>query len=327
MFEIDGDGAYSSVHVATVVDHFVSWCNRLAIESRPGHLNLHAAGLVPPGTDGGVLLPGSPGAGKSTLTCGAMAAGWGYLSDELVSLDGHGTAHGYAKPITLKQGTKELLPELDFAPHTLADHQRRWYVRPAELGGKVAASATPHAIVFSTYDPDTPTHAEPISAVEATVELAANSQDELDSVGERLLRLARAASRSLCFRMSRRSLPDAVDILAGIGAQAPRPADPAPLLLEAPPPSSAIRGPRIADDAVAVTLADGVAVHDPATAALVALDPLAGTIWQLLDGSATEAELVEDLAAAFEHPLERVQADVSDLLGHLDEQGLLQRPR
>lgn len=47
-----------------------------------GDLALHAAGLVP--SDKAILLTGTGGAGKSTLTAAALARGWRILGDDLV---------------------------------------------------------------------------------------------------------------------------------------------------------------------------------------------------------------------------------------------------
>jgi len=57
---------------------------------RFGMFELHAAGVVMPETEAGVLIVGPSGSGKSTLTSQLARAGWGYLSDDelLLSLNG-----------------------------------------------------------------------------------------------------------------------------------------------------------------------------------------------------------------------------------------------
>jgi hypothetical protein len=49
---------------------------------RFGLFELHAAGVVAPNTNNGVLIVGPSGCGKSTLTLKLATAGWGYLSDD-----------------------------------------------------------------------------------------------------------------------------------------------------------------------------------------------------------------------------------------------------
>ena len=49
------------------------------------YLMLHAAALERNGR--AVILPGDPGAGKSTLTAALMLSGWRLLSDEITLVD------------------------------------------------------------------------------------------------------------------------------------------------------------------------------------------------------------------------------------------------
>jgi len=53
---------------------------------RCGLFELHSAGVVEPASGRGVLLAGASGSGKSTLTLQLAAAGWGYLSDDVLLL-------------------------------------------------------------------------------------------------------------------------------------------------------------------------------------------------------------------------------------------------
>lgn len=58
---------------------------------RFGMFELHAASVVAPETEAGVLVVGPSGSGKSALTTQLARAGWSYLSDDelLLSLNGH----------------------------------------------------------------------------------------------------------------------------------------------------------------------------------------------------------------------------------------------
>lgn len=53
---------------------------------RFGLFDLHSAGVVAPNSDAGVLIVGPSGSGKSTLTLNLAAAGWRYLSDDVLLL-------------------------------------------------------------------------------------------------------------------------------------------------------------------------------------------------------------------------------------------------
>ena len=59
---------------------------------RFGLFELHAAGVVAPNTNDGMLIVGPSGSGKSTLTHRLATAGWGYLSDDELLLSVAGEA-------------------------------------------------------------------------------------------------------------------------------------------------------------------------------------------------------------------------------------------
>jgi hypothetical protein len=57
---------------------------------RCGLFELHSAAVVEPESGRGVLIIGASGSGKSTLTVQLSAAGWSYLSDDVLMLNGAG---------------------------------------------------------------------------------------------------------------------------------------------------------------------------------------------------------------------------------------------
>lgn len=82
-------------------------CHYLAAESRGG-LVFHAAALGR-GSQG-LLLPGSIGAGKTTLTAWLLLQGYSYLTDELVYVpDGGIHMQTLARPLNLKAGSRGAL--------------------------------------------------------------------------------------------------------------------------------------------------------------------------------------------------------------------------
>ena len=110
----------------------------LALQRRPCLLALHAAAVTGPSSGGAVLIPGAPGAGKSTLTAALVAAGWRYLSDDTVLLE-KGTLAVVPVPhsLTIKAGAWEMLaprfPALaNLTTHLRGDGQRVRYLPPPE---------------------------------------------------------------------------------------------------------------------------------------------------------------------------------------------------
>jgi HprK-related kinase A len=87
----------------------MNWC----IATRAHHyLLLHAAVLERHGK--AVILPGEPGAGKSTLTAALMLSGWRLLSDEMTMVDrDDGLIVPLARPVSLKNRSIEIIRAFD----------------------------------------------------------------------------------------------------------------------------------------------------------------------------------------------------------------------
>lgn len=75
----------NSPDFAGVVSHAVSAALR-----RCGVFELHSGGVCEPAAGRGALIVGASGSGKSTLTLQLAAAGWGYLSDDVMLLGERG---------------------------------------------------------------------------------------------------------------------------------------------------------------------------------------------------------------------------------------------
>lgn len=85
-------------HAFALLEWGMNWC--LAGHAHH-YLLLHAAVLERNGAC--VILPGTPGAGKSTLTAALMLSGWRLLSDELTMIDRNdGLIQPLARPVSLK---------------------------------------------------------------------------------------------------------------------------------------------------------------------------------------------------------------------------------
>ncbi len=95
----------SAAHAFASLEWGMNWC----IASYAHHfLTLHAAVLERNGR--AVLLPGEPGAGKSTLTAALSLSGWRLLTDEtaLVDLDS-GLVWPLARPVNLKNDSIDII--------------------------------------------------------------------------------------------------------------------------------------------------------------------------------------------------------------------------
>ena len=85
-------------------------CHQLVERSRGGLL-FHAAALARSGRS--LILPGTIGAGKSTLTAWLAARGWAYLTDEMVYISSEsGYFSAFTRPLNLKTPSRQPLTGL-----------------------------------------------------------------------------------------------------------------------------------------------------------------------------------------------------------------------
>jgi hypothetical protein len=141
------------IHAFAMFEWGLNWC---IATSAHRYLIIHAAVLEKAGR--GIIMPGVPGSGKSTL-CAAMALrGWRLLSDEMVLLDPATRAiTPVPRPVSLKNesigiirgfsATAEIGPAAkDTAKGTVA------HLKPSKTSIRLAgATSRPHAIVFPKY--------------------------------------------------------------------------------------------------------------------------------------------------------------------------------
>ncbi len=155
----------------------LNWC---ISNNAHRYLVVHAA--VVARDDRALILPGSPGSGKSTLCAALVAHGWRLLSDEmaLVSLCDRRVAP-VPRPISLKNASIDVIRKLpgdvvlgDIVPDTrkgTLSHMRP----PRGSVERALEPATAVAIVFPKYRQGAETLLSPVARGEAAIELARNS--------------------------------------------------------------------------------------------------------------------------------------------------------
>ncbi len=108
VFDITTPETSTHVRAQAVLPILMAILNDLA--SRGPGLLVHAGAVERDGR--AVVIPGPSGAGKSTLVALLVRAGLGYLSDEVASIELEtGRLRPYAKPVALKAGSQQLLPQ------------------------------------------------------------------------------------------------------------------------------------------------------------------------------------------------------------------------
>jgi hypothetical protein len=167
-------------------------------------LLFHAGAVAHEGR--GVILPASPGSGKSTLVAGLVSAGYGYLSDEVAIIDAEGEELlPFARNPCLKPGARELLesrfPRLASSrayrgynrqPVTFMTlRKREWAAKPVMLS----------CVVFPRYTPGARTELVELSRSEALEKLVAQAFNLPAHGGEGMAGVVRLVRSMPCFRL------------------------------------------------------------------------------------------------------------------------------
>jgi hypothetical protein len=213
-FTVHRDGApiQQVPHPGSMVDWLIADVTRCCIDEDVARICVHA-GAVSIG-DVGVLIPGEPDAGKSTLTAGLVMEGSGYLSDEVAPIDPEsGWVHAFPRPIVLDPSSMELLPSLHARLPSFQDRFRRerYQVCTPDLPpGSEASSAEVRLVIVRRFDRGQPLAVRRLSEAGATYALATNVFHP-DRLGDRGLQaLAMLAGRAPAYVVSGASLPQAI---------------------------------------------------------------------------------------------------------------------
>jgi len=171
-FALDGDEPFyplSARQAAPMFEWGLNWC----VAQRPlGYLVMHAAVLAD--DDRAIMLPGFPGAGKSTL-CAALAlcAGWRLLSDELAILDpADACLVPHPRPISVKNESIDIVASFPGARLGPVYHDTRkgsvCHVAPAPAAvAQASRRAKVSWVVFPRFDAAAEPYCEEISRIEA----------------------------------------------------------------------------------------------------------------------------------------------------------------
>jgi HprK-related kinase A len=169
---------------------------------------------------GALLLPGRPGAGKSTLCAALVLAGWRLLSDELALVDPKdGRVRALARPISLKNDAIEIIrglaPGTTFGPFAIDTRKGTVaHMKPPSRSVRRAEEpAVPHWIVMPRYVAGEALHLERASKTSAFWGMADNSLN-YEILGETgFTALVRLIDSCQCYSLTHSDLCDAVAAL------------------------------------------------------------------------------------------------------------------
>lgn len=179
-FALDGYTPFKPLpldHAFPLLEWGMNWC----IASHAQHyLMLHAAVLERHGK--AVILPGDPGAGKSTLTAALALSGWRLLSDEITLIDrDDGRIVPLARPISLKNRSIDIIraafPQAVFGDTAHDTHKGTVaHVRPPdESVAAMAVKARAAHIVFPRWKADAATRLSHHSKADAFIHAATHA--------------------------------------------------------------------------------------------------------------------------------------------------------
>ena len=171
--------------------------HHLADKSQGGLL-FHSGGVV--WGDGGMILPGGIGAGKSTLTAWFLRQGFTYLTDEMVFVpEGATEFHGFTRPLTIKSSARPAVQALLSAD----DEGSIWRtpgvdILPVSILGapQVAAQAPIRLILFPSFKLGAALNWSPLTKAQTglrLMECLVNARNLPDHGFAQVARLARLA--------------------------------------------------------------------------------------------------------------------------------------
>jgi len=180
MFALDGHQPFKPLPLSQSYALFewgLNWCLSVHMHR---FLLIHSAVLER--NEQLLLLPGSPGSGKSTLCAAMVSRGWRLFSDEIAVIDPVSLqTYPVPRPINIKNQSIQLIA--DFAPELqigeiVTDTQKGTVAHvtaPVDSVQRQGETAQPTWIVFPKYSPAAPTQLSMMAEHNALLALAGNA--------------------------------------------------------------------------------------------------------------------------------------------------------
>jgi len=219
-FLIDGESPFKPLPADQALPMFEWGLNYAIAAQAHQYLIVHAAAIERGGRV--AILPGAPGAGKSTLTAALVQrGGWRLLSDELALIH-PGDAHvvPLARPINLKNGSIGLMrayaPDAIFSAetHDTAKGTVALMRAPAESIARSSEAAPIGWIVFPRWQEDSEARLAPWSKAAGLMEIAHNAMNYSLHGAAGFELLADIFATSGCYRFTYSRLDDAIAVFS-----------------------------------------------------------------------------------------------------------------
>lgn len=212
---IDDALSVRAVDAGSAIDHLIAEVTTRALRSDHEYVAVHAGVVSHHGA--GVLIPGPPGSGKSTLTCALVRSGSGFLSDEVSLLEpGSSWVHPFPRPVALSPASMDLL---GLAPSQAAVRFRHFECHLVADDLRLGSASGPtevDLIVVPQLAPARPASAERLNGGEALQLLMEQCFDIVRLGGSAVKALGELVRGAQCFRLRVGDLPSAVEAVENL---------------------------------------------------------------------------------------------------------------
>lgn len=177
------------------------------------YVQWHASAAVRDGVC--VVLPAPMESGKTTTVAGLLLAGYRYLTDETVAIDGDTLlVQPFPKALSVDRGSWYVVPELKPRLRLVED---QWQVPPARVRPDVVARPTqPRLVVLPRFVAGAETRLQPVPRSQALMQVAQSSFRFTEDPGRNLAVAARVLAGCDCYDLTIGDLPTAVRLIDGL---------------------------------------------------------------------------------------------------------------
>jgi hypothetical protein len=194
------------------IDYILWDISSCAIKGLSDFLALHAGAVSHEGR--GILLPGPPDSGKTTLTAALTRGGCSYLTDEAALIEPDtGLLHPFPRALWMESPTLDVIPGLrsTLHPDFRAVKRGQYHISPGDLRPDAIGSPSPIGFVIApTYSKGADTELVPMSRAETIVMLADNSFNFECFRARGVGALAAALRDARCYRLRMGDLESAL---------------------------------------------------------------------------------------------------------------------
>lgn len=223
---LDGSRVQQVESAASMLDFVLANMTVQAVELMEDFVALHAAAAA--WDRRGIIFPGQPDAGKTTLVAGLTQVGFAYLSDEAALIDPRtGLLHPFPRALAMDSQSLDAIPGL--RQKLPPDHDQfmrfRFHVAPDDLRpGAVGRPCRVEYVIAPKYEAGSETTLEPMSRAEALMTLAENSFNMVRFGALAVESLHRAMEGVRGYRLRIGSLEDGIrKVLDVVGGEADAP--------------------------------------------------------------------------------------------------------